>query len=129
MKKEALLIIDMLNDFVRLGAPLEVPDNRKIVRNIQQEVNSARAEGRPVIYVCDAHAPDDKEFSRFGWPAHAVQGRKALEIDDCAPPGDGGEEGRLLSVLRNGSDDIPGARILHQAHGPRHAYLHPVHGP
>ena len=90
MKKEALLIIDMLNDFVRPGAPLEVPDNRKIVRNIQQEVNSARAEGKPVIYVCDAHAPDDKEFARFGWPAHAVKGTKGAEIiDELAPqPGD-----------------------------------------
>ena len=90
MKNEALLVIDMLNDFVLPGAPLEVPDTRKIISNITQEVNSARASGRPVIYVCDAHAGDDKEFTKFGWPAHAVQGTKGAEvIDELAPlPGE-----------------------------------------
>ena len=90
MKKEALLVIDMLNDFVLPGAPLEVPDTRKVINNIQQEVKSARLAGRPVIYVCDAHAPDDREFSRFGWPAHAVRGSKGAEvIDELAPrPGE-----------------------------------------
>jgi len=36
MKKEALLIIDMLNDFVLPGAPLEVPETRNIIKNIQK---------------------------------------------------------------------------------------------
>jgi nicotinamidase-related amidase len=89
MKKEALLVIDMLNDFVLPGAPLEVPDTRRVIKNIQQEVNSARAAGRPVIYVCDAHAPDDREFARFGWPAHAVKGTKGAEVIDELAPGPG----------------------------------------
>jgi nicotinamidase/pyrazinamidase len=72
--KEALLILDMLNDFVLKGAPLEVPDTRKIIPVIQKEIEQAHAAGNPVIYVCDAHAPDDREFSKFGWPAHAVRG-------------------------------------------------------
>ena len=80
MKKEALLVIDMLNDFVLPGAPLEVPETRTIIKNIQRELNEARAAGRPVIYVCDAHAPDDKEFSKFGWPPHAVKGTKGAEV-------------------------------------------------
>jgi nicotinamidase-related amidase len=90
MKKEALLVIDMLNDFVLPGAPLEVPDTRRVIKSIQQELNSARLEGRPVIYICDAHAPDDREFTKFGWPAHAVRGSKGAEvIDELAPrPGD-----------------------------------------
>jgi len=89
MKKEALLVIDMLNDFVLPGAPLEVPDTRRVIKNIQQEVKSARAAGRPVIFVCDAHAPDDREFARFGWPAHAVQGTKGAEVIDELAPGPG----------------------------------------
>ncbi len=80
MKKEALLIIDMVNDFVLPGAPLEVPETRRIVPVIVREIEIARAAGRPVIFVCDAHAPDDKEFSKFGWPAHAVKGTKGAEI-------------------------------------------------
>ena len=73
--KEALLVIDMLNDFVREGAPLEVPDTRSIIPVIKQEIDMAHAAGKPVIYVCDSHAADDREFSKFGWPAHAVKGR------------------------------------------------------
>jgi nicotinamidase/pyrazinamidase len=90
MKKEALLVIDMLNDFVLSGASLEVPDTRMIIPIIQKELGRARVAGNPVIYVCDAHAPDDKEFRKFGWPAHAVKGtRGAHVIEELKPaPGD-----------------------------------------
>ncbi|MBI5181818.1 MAG: cysteine hydrolase [Nitrospirae bacterium] len=80
MPKEALLIIDMLNDFVLEGAPLEVPEARKAIPNIKKEIEKAKAEGKPVIYICDAHAPDDKEFANFGWPTHAVKGTKGAEV-------------------------------------------------
>jgi nicotinamidase-related amidase len=86
MKKEALLIIDMLNDFVLPGAPLEVPETRSIIKNIQREIKAARAEDKPVIYICDNHDVDDKEFGKFGWPAHAVKGTKGADIvDELAP--------------------------------------------
>jgi nicotinamidase-related amidase len=86
--KEALLVIDMLNDFVREGSPLEVPDTRAIIPVIRQEIEKAHAAGNPVIYVCDTHAADDKEFSKFGWPAHAVKGtRGAGIVDELKPAG------------------------------------------
>lgn len=89
MPKEALLIIDMLNDFVLEGAPLEVPDTRKIIPAIRREIASAHKEGKPVIYVCDAHAPDDREFSKFGWPAHAVRGSEGAKVaKELAPEKD-----------------------------------------
>ncbi len=84
--REALLIIDMLNDFVLEGAPLEVPETRKIIHNIKREIEKAKAEKRPVIYVCDTHKPDDKEFSRFGWPSHAVKGTKGAHVVDELKP-------------------------------------------
>lgn len=83
---DALLIIDMLNDFVLPGAPLEVPATRSIVNALGEQIERARRENRPVIYVCDAHAQDDPEFSRMGWPPHAVRGtRGAAVIDELAP--------------------------------------------
>lgn len=84
--KEALLIIDMLNDFVLPGAPLEVPETRRIVRTIKNEIRRAHAAGIPVLYVCDSHSRDDPEFNRFGWPAHAVRGTRGAEvIEDLKP--------------------------------------------
>jgi len=86
MAKEALLIIDMLNDFVLRGASLEVPETRKVVPNINREIEKARAKGNLVIYICDTHAPDDKEFSKFGWPPHAVKGTNGAEVVDELKP-------------------------------------------
>jgi nicotinamidase-related amidase len=86
MSKEALLIIDMLNDFVREGASLEVPETREKIPFIKKEIENARAEDRPVIYVCDAHDKDDKEFSKFGWPPHAVDGTQGAEVVDELKP-------------------------------------------
>ncbi len=86
MPNEALLIIDMLNDFVLEGAPLEVPDTRDILPSIKEEINSARTAGKPVIFVCDAHEEKDKEFLKFGWPAHAVDGTYGAEIIDALKP-------------------------------------------
>lgn len=78
--KEALLIIDMLNDFVRPGAPLEVPATRAVLPALRLRLDNARARGVPVIYICDAHRPDDPEFTRMGWPPHAVKGSKGAEV-------------------------------------------------
>lgn len=80
MSREALVVIDMLNDFVLEGAPLEVPETRRVIPVIKKEIENARNTGSPVIYVCDAHAKDDREFTKFGWPAHAVDGTKGAEV-------------------------------------------------
>jgi len=85
---DALLIIDMLNDFVQPGAPLEVPETRTIIKAIQDKIAMARTENRSVIYVCDAHTPDDPEFSRMNWPPHAVRGTKGAAIISELAPGE-----------------------------------------
>jgi nicotinamidase-related amidase len=86
MKKEALLVIDMLNDFVLPGSPLEVPETRNVIKNIRREIDAAHSAGKPVLFLCDAHAPDDREFSKFGWPPHAVRGTKGAEVVDDLKP-------------------------------------------
>lgn len=89
MGEEALLIIDMLNDFVREGAPLEVENTRKVIPSIQRELRRARADKVPVMYLSDTHTEDDGEFKRFGWPPHAVKGTEGAKIvDELAPAED-----------------------------------------
>ena len=84
----ALIIVDMLHDFVRPDAALFVPGSPEIIPAIQRELAAARAAGDLVVYVCDAHQPDDKEFERF--PPHAVAGSPGAEIiGELAPrPGE-----------------------------------------
>lgn len=82
--KKALLVIDMLNDFVLKGAPLEVPRAREIIPKIKEEIEKAHRENIPVIYICDAHRKDDVEFKT--WPSHAVKGTKGAEVIEELKP-------------------------------------------
>ncbi len=113
--KEALIVIDMLNDFCLEGAPLEVPSTRTVIPNIQRELGRVRAAGGTVIYLCDAHAPDDPEFKN--WPPHAVAGsRGAAVVDELKPePGEhvvhkttllGFYNTNLDDVLRDGGTEL-----------------------
>ena len=57
----ALLVIDMLNAFVLEGAPLEVPDTRKIIAPVQVQIEKARQQNVPIFYLCDRHRADDPD--------------------------------------------------------------------
>ncbi len=76
--RQALVVIDMLNDFVQDGAPLFVPGARTIVPRIRKRLEEARAGGSSVIYLCDAHRPNDPEFRV--WPPHAVKGSRGAKV-------------------------------------------------
>ncbi len=78
-EKDALLVIDMLNDFIdEERGTLVVPGASRIVPRIAELVDVARSVGTPVIYVCDTHRTDDAEFRN--WPAHAVKGSWGAEV-------------------------------------------------
>jgi len=86
----ALLVIDMLEDFVRPGAPLEVAWTRRILPALRRRIRAARKRGELVVYLCDSHRKNDPEFSRMGWPPHAVAGTPgAAVVAGISPePGD-----------------------------------------
>ena len=48
--KPALVVVDMQNDFVRVGAPLEVPESRPTIPVHQALLAAARQRKIPVIY-------------------------------------------------------------------------------
>ena len=76
---EALLVIDMLNDFVKEGGALETGQaGRKIVPFIKAKIEEYRDQGYPIIYMCDNHEIDDKEFDMF--PPHCVKNTEGSKI-------------------------------------------------
>ncbi len=82
--KRAVLVIDMLNDFTLDGAPLKVEENKKIIPNIKALLDREKALDTPIIYVCDSHAENDKEFEI--WPNHCIEGTKGAQVvDELAP--------------------------------------------
>jgi nicotinamidase-related amidase len=82
----ALIVVDMLNDFVLPGAPLEVPETRKILPALRRRIGRARRGGELVVYVCDAHRKKDPEFARMGWPPHAVEGTPGAAVVSALSP-------------------------------------------
>ncbi len=85
MRKEALLVIEMLNDFVEAGAPLEVPAARKILPYLKKRIREAREKQIPIIYICDSHRENDEEFKE--WPKHAISGTRGAEVVGEIKPG------------------------------------------
>ena len=54
----ALVIVDMQNDFVRVGAPLEVPESRPTIAVHQRLLAACRERGVPVIYTKFVAGPE-----------------------------------------------------------------------
>ena len=76
----------MLNDFVLDGAPLKVPGIEKIIGPIKREIEKAKSEGYPVIYLCDSHDKNDREFKMF--PPHAIKNTEGSKIiEELKPQG------------------------------------------
>ena len=51
----ALIVVDMENDFVALGAPMETPAGRAMLPHLKQVLTCCREYGIPVIYTTHAH--------------------------------------------------------------------------
>jgi nicotinamidase-related amidase len=56
--RSALVVVDMQNDFVRVGAPLEVPDARATIAPHQALLRAFRGAGRPVVFTRFISRPD-----------------------------------------------------------------------
>ena len=73
MGKTALMVADMLNDFIDPQGSLYVgAAGRRIIPFVAAKIEETRRQGGVVIFVCDAHAQDDREFRYFA--PHAVKG-------------------------------------------------------
>lgn len=84
--RRALLVVDMLRDFVEVGGALRVADAEKVLPAARRELDAARSRGDAVVFLCDAHEPDDPEFRRMGWPAHAVKGTPGAAVVEALGP-------------------------------------------
>ncbi len=114
----ALLVIDMLNDFIKQDGTLVVPGAERIIPKVLEILDEARRAAVPVIYVADAHLPDDSEFEV--WPSHALQDEWGGEvIEELAPlKGDFVIRKRRYSAFFGTDLDL-----LLRERGMRHLYL------
>ena len=99
--RTALVVVDMQNDFVRAGAPLEVPEARPTIEAIQRTLELFRRLGRPVVFTRYIAGP--KETLLWKW---SPQLRPPV---NCCKPGylrryaDAGRELDCVAVI----DELP----------------------
>ena len=85
---KALVILDMLNDFLDKDGALFIGEPEQVVGKVAQRLKEWRSEGAPVIFIADRHLPDDAEFHMF--PSHCLAGERGGEVvEELAPqPGE-----------------------------------------
>jgi ureidoacrylate peracid hydrolase len=95
-RRTALIVVDMENDFVAPGAPLETPAGRTMLPTLKRALTFCREQGIRVIYTTHAHRRDGCDMGRFKdlWPpirngAGLVEGERGIEIyPEIAPQAD-----------------------------------------
>jgi nicotinamidase-related amidase len=90
----ALIVVDMQNDFVRAGAPLEVPDARATIAAHRRLLAAFRARHLPVLYtrflsleadnLAWRWSPECHPATRACWPGHMRVYDDAPEPLPCA---------------------------------------------
>lgn len=88
MIKAALIVVDMLNDFIdEKGALYCGQSARDIISFVRLRLEAHRRAGSLVVYLNDAHAKVDREFEKF--PPHCVAGTWGSRIIDALAPQSG----------------------------------------
>lgn len=125
MDNKAVILVDMLNDFVT--GDLKCERANCIIPKLKKLVKAARKHGIPVIYSNDAHYPQDAEVVAK-WGKHAIKGTKGAEIiPELKPTGkDYVVEKRAYSgFYETGLDSL--LRSLHKGEGVKTIILGGLH--
>ncbi|MHC0038754.1 cysteine hydrolase family protein [Pseudoneobacillus sp. C159] len=89
-KKHAIVVIDMLNDFIGEKATLRCESGEKIVPEIRRLVDFAHDHNIQVIHVQEAHRVNDRDFRVR--PVHAIKGTWGSQfIPELQPEEDKGD--------------------------------------
>jgi nicotinamidase/pyrazinamidase len=74
-----VLVADMVRGFLEEGHPLYCGESaRRIIPAVRKLLEQEKARGSHLIFVCDNHAPDDREFLMF--PPHCIRGSVETEV-------------------------------------------------
>jgi nicotinamidase/pyrazinamidase len=107
---DAVLVVDVQNDFADPDGSLSVEGGEAVVEAANRLIDEAHAAGVLVVYTQDWHPPDTPHFEKDGgiWPVHCVadtwgaQFHPALHVDgETVRKGTGGEDGYSGFTMRD----------------------------
>lgn len=81
MYEGCLIVVDMVNGFVREGV-LHDPNISKIIPRQIELIKEAKHEGKLIVFIKDTHDKDAVEFERFGNTKHCVEGNFEADVVD-----------------------------------------------
>ena len=73
--RAALLVVDMENDFVAEGAPLDTPAARAMVPRLREALDACRTAGIRVVYTAHEHRRDGSDLGLFSFTPPIASGR------------------------------------------------------
>ena len=88
--KGCLIVVDMVNGFVRDGA-LHDEEIAKVIPRQIELIKQAKAEVKAIIFIKDTHDENAVEFDRFGG-SHCVKGTNEAELVDELKPYENDED-------------------------------------
>ena len=77
--KGMLIVVDMVNGFVREGVLHDEAISEAIPRQIEL-IKEAKARGDLIVFIKDTHDEDAVEFKRFGGTKHCVRGTSEANL-------------------------------------------------
>lgn len=76
---KALLVVDMLVDFIDPQGALYIGEvANELTSAVEERLTDSRSAKELIIYICDRHLSDDREFEMF--PPHSLEGAEGAEI-------------------------------------------------
>lgn len=81
MKMKALLVMDMVKEYIYGEKPLIPTEHReRLISNIKKVIELAHEKNMPVIYVNSAFTEDDPILKIIGHRSHAMKGTEGAKI-------------------------------------------------
>ena len=85
-RRTAVVVVDMLNDFLEESGAMPLPAGQALYEPTRRLLAAARAQGTRVLWVCDSHPPDDREFEKR--TPHCLAGTWGAQIVAALEPPD-----------------------------------------
>lgn len=111
MYKGCLIVVDMVNGFVREGVLHDEAIGEIIPRQIEL-IKEAKSAGKLIVFIKDTHQENSVEFVRFGNTKHCVENTSESQLVDELKSFEGEED--TISIHKNSTSfmESPEFRLL-----------------